>query len=46
MLKLSLIVLVYELLVGFPGSLAGKESAAVQETLAWFLGQEEPLEKG
>ena len=27
MLKLSLIVLVYELLVGFPGSLAGKESA-------------------
>ena len=27
MLKLSLIVLVYELLVGFPGSLTGKESA-------------------
>ena len=31
---------------GFPGSLAGKESSCMQETLVQFLGQEDPLEKG
>ena len=30
----------------FPGSLAGKESPAMQETPVPFLGQEDPLEKG
>ena len=30
---------------GFSGGLDGKESAAVQETWVWFLGQEDPLEK-
>ena len=31
---------------GFPGSSAGKESTYNQETPVWFLGQEDPLEKG
>ena len=31
---------------GFPGSLAGKESSCMQETLVQFLGQEDALEKG
>ena len=31
--------------MGFPGSSAGKESAAVQETPVGFLGQEDPLEE-
>ena len=31
---------------GFLGSSAGKESAAMQDTLLQFLGQEDPLEKG
>ena len=31
---------------GFPGSSAGKESPAMQETLVQFLRQEDPLEKG
>ena len=30
---------------GFPGSLAGKESSCMQETLVQFLGQEDALEK-
>ena len=30
---------------GFPGGSDGKESAAMQETWVWFLGQEDPLEK-
>ena len=37
---------VLEVFWGFPGSLAGKESPAMQETLVQFLGQEDPLEKG
>ena len=32
--------------LGFPDISAGKESAAVQETLVRLLGQEDPLEKG
>ena len=32
--------------MGFPSSSAGKESAAMQETLVQFLGWEDPLEKG
>ena len=32
--------------MGFPNSLVGKESTAMQETLVWFLGWEDPLEKG
>ena len=31
---------------GFPGSSDGKESACNEETLAHFLGWEDPLEKG
>ena len=32
---------------GFPGSSAGKKNlSAMQETLVWFLGWEDPLEKG
>ena len=31
--------------MGFPGTSAGKESA-VQDTLVWFLGWEDPLKKG
>ena len=31
--------------MGFPGNSAGKESV-VQETLVWFLGREDPLERG
>ena len=30
----------------FPGSSAGKEYSAMQETLVQFLGREGPLEKG
>ena len=33
-------------LFGFPDSLVGKESPAMQEILVWFLGREDPLEKG
>ena len=33
-------------LLGFPGSWAGKDLPAMQEALVWFLGQEDPLEKG
>ena len=36
---------VYLYFGGFPGSSAGKESA-VQDTPVWFLGREDPLEKG
>ena len=32
--------------LGFPGSSAGKNLPAMQETLVQFLGQEDPLEKG
>ena len=32
-------------IVGFPGSSAGKESSAMQETLIRFLGWEDPLEE-
>ena len=32
--------------LGFPGGLAGKESACNVETWAWSLGWEDPLEKG
>ena len=32
--------------LGFPDISAGKESTAMQETLAQLLGQEDPLEKG
>ena len=31
---------------GFPGSSVSKESTAMQETPAGFLGQEDPLEEG
>ena len=31
---------------GCPESSAGKESAAMQEAPVWFLGWEDPLEKG
>ena len=31
--------------MGFPCSLASKESPAMQETWIQFLGQEDPLEK-
>ena len=31
---------------GFPDSLVGKESTAMQETTVQFLDQEDPLEKG
>ena len=31
---------------GFPGSLAGKNLPAMQETLLQFLGREDPLEEG
>ena len=31
---------------GFPGSSAGKEFAAMQETPVQFLGWGDPLEKG
>ena len=36
----------YSMHVGFPGSSAGKELTAMQETLARFLHQEDPLGKG
>ena len=32
--------------MGFPGSLAGKESTAMQETWVQSLGWEDALEKG
>ena len=32
--------------MGFPGGSAGKESAWMQESWVWFLGWEDPLEKG
>ena len=32
--------------LGFPDISAGKESAAIQETLVQLIGQEDPLEKG
>ena len=32
--------------MGFPEGSVGKESAAMQETLVQFPGQEDPLEKG
>ena len=35
----------YSVHVGFPGSSAGKELTAMQETLVQFLGQEDPLGK-
>ena len=31
---------------GIPNSSVGKESATMQETMVWFLGREDPLEKG
>ena len=31
---------------GFPGSSAGKELPAMQETPVWLLGREDSLEKG
>ena len=31
---------------GFPGTSAGRESTAIQETPVWFLSWEDPLEKG
>ena len=31
---------------GLPGGSDGKESAAMQETLVWFLSWQDPLEKG
>ena len=34
------------LLLGFPGSSAGKNMPAMQEDLVRFLGKEDPLEKG
>ena len=33
-------------IMGFPGSSAGKNLPAMQETPVQFLGQEDPLEKG
>ena len=32
--------------LGFPGGSDGKESAAMQETQVWSLGQESPPERG
>ena len=32
--------------MGFPDSSVGKESTYKQETPVWFLGREDPLEKG
>ena len=32
--------------LGFPGSSAGQESPAMQETLVLFQGWEDPLENG
>ena len=32
--------------MGFPDISVGEESACKQETPVWFLGQEDPLEKG
>ena len=40
------ICVVLTLLLGFPGSSAGKNMPAMQEDLVQFLGQEDPLEKG
>ena len=34
------------ILMGFPGGSAGKESACNAGDLVWFLGWEDPLEKG
>ena len=36
----------YSMHVGFPGSSAGKELTAMQETLVRFLSQKDPLGKG
>ena len=33
-------------LLCFPGGSDSRESAAMQEAMAWSLGQEDPLEKG
>ena len=43
---LIFIVTYYLGLGGFPGSPAGENPPAIQETLVQFLGQEDPLEKG
>ena len=32
------------MLLGFPHSSVGKESAEIEETPVWFLGREDPLE--
>ena len=32
--------------IHLPGGSDSKESACMQETQTWFLGQEDPLEKG
>ena len=38
-------MIIVEYLWGFPGGSDVKESAAMQETWIWSLGQEDPLEK-
>ena len=46
LLKILWIVFYYYHLQGFPGSSAGKNLPAMQETQVWFLGWEDPLEEG
>ena len=33
-------------MMSFPGGSDGKETPAMQKTQVWFLGWEDPLEKG